>query len=420
MTVFGRALKHMAAVSLTTGLLCGPAFSLSDQFETAPEQDPSAVLNGKDVGPGYAVLSPVRTNRFLRVYQLQADQGIEQIEGDGLLKSRLSEIKAYIALESLKKDSSFLDGLKQAAQKPAAFVESTINDPMGTAKSTVSGVGRMFSRLGKGVEAAVTGQGGSAADIAKSITGQAKARRQLAVEMGVDPYTFDKTLSAKLDETASVTAAGSWTVTAITALLPGGMLVGATRAAEDFRNVIVDSTESELQQRTEDTFRSSRISDNNILNLKANPHYTPSEKAAIAYQLASVTGIRGLDLIVAEAATADSRNQAYFQLRRIVLLAHYHRTISGLGQIRKVGGVLTGIRRDGMAAIVMPYDRVAWTQSSAQSFSALQETLNQLPFPPTGVDFLITGDLTPMAAERIAAYGWQITSNYPMPQGPVH
>ncbi len=419
MKVTGPALRHSVACMICTGLLCGPAFSLSDQFETAPEQDPSVVLDGKDVGPGYAVLPPVRSNGFLRVYELQGDQGVEQIEGDGLLKLRLAEIKAFVALESLKKDSSFLDGLKESAQKPAAFVESTINDPVGTAKNTVTGVGRMFSRLGKGVEAAVTGQGGSAADIAKSITGQAKARRELAVQIGVDPYTFDKALSAKLDETAGVTTAGSWTVTAITALIPGGMLVGATRAAEDFRNVIVDSTENELQERTEATFRSAGISERAILNLKANPHYTPSEKAVIAYQLASVTDVRGVDAVVEKAASVDSRSLAYFQLRRIVLLANYHRSISGFGQIRDVGNTQVGIRRDGLAAIVMPYDSIAWTQATAQDFSALQENLTQLPFPPTGVDFLITGDLTPMAAERIAAYGWQITSNYPMPQGPV-
>jgi len=108
------------ATALLLGVLLtgAPALSLSEQYETPPEQDPAVVLEGKENGPGYAVLSPVRSDGFLRIYQLQTDQGVEQIEGDGLLKLRLSEIRVLIALESLKNDASFVDGLKQAAMKP--------------------------------------------------------------------------------------------------------------------------------------------------------------------------------------------------------------------------------------------------------------------------------------------------------------
>ncbi len=409
-----------AALLLGAALSMAPAFSLSEQYETPPEQDPSVVLKGKEDGPGYAVLAPVRSDGFLRIYQLQTDLGVEQIEGDGLLKLRLAEIKVLIALEGLKNDASFLDGLKEAAKKPVDFVESTVTDPVGTAKSTVSGVGRMFGRLTKGVGDAVSGKGGSPADIAKAITGQAQAERELAVQLGVDPYTFYKPLSEKLNETASVTTAGSWTVTAITALLPGGMIVSAARQADNFRNLIVDSTPAELAERTAATFRTAGVSEKTISSIAANPFYTATEKAIIAYQLQAMPTVQDLDLIAAKAADAESRDLAYFQLRRIVLLETYNRVISGLGQIRAVNGIPVAIRKDGLAAVVLPLDEVAWTQTVAQTFSSIHEGLAGLPFPPTGVDFLITGDLTPVAAERIASFGWEITGNYPMPEGPVH
>lgn len=410
------------ATALLLGVLLtgAPALSLSEQYETPPEQDPAVVLEGKENGPGYAVLSPVRSDGFLRIYQLQTDQGVEQIEGDGLLKLRLSEIRVLIALESLKNDASFVDGLKQAAMKPVDFVESTVTDPVGTAKSTVSGVGRMFGRLTKGVEAAVSGKGGSPAELAKSITGQARAERELAVELGADPYTFYAPLSKKLNETASVTTAGNWTVTAITALLPGGMIVSAARQADNFRTLIVDSTPAELAERTAGTLRAAGVAEQTISRIAKNPFYTASEKAVIAYQLQAMPTVQDLDLIAAKAADAESRDIAYFQLRRVVLLETYNRTISGLGQIRELNGIPVAIRKDGLAAIVLPLDMVAWTQTVAQTFSSMHEGMAGLPFPPTGVDFLITGDLTPMAAERLTAFGWEITGNYPMPEGPVH
>ncbi|CTQ58700.1 hypothetical protein LA5095_02515 [Roseibium album] len=410
------------ATALLLGVLLtgAPALSLSEQYETPPEQDPAVVLEGKENGPGYAVLSPVRSDGFLRIYQLQTDQGVEQIEGDGLLKLRLSEIRVLIALESLKNDASFVDGLKQAAMKPVDFVESTVTDPVGTAKSTVSGVGRMFGRLTKGVEAAVSGKGGSPAELAKSITGQARAERELAVELGADPYTFYAPLSKKLNETASVTTAGNWTVTAITALLPGGMIVSAARQADNFRTLIVDSTPAELAERTAGTLRAAGVAEQTISRIAKNPFYTASEKAVIAYQLQAMPTVQDLDLIAAKAADAESRDIAYFQLRRVVLLETYNRTISGLGQIRELNGIPVAIRKDGLAAVVLPLDMVAWTQTVAQTFSSMHEGMAGLPFPPTGVDFLITGDLTPMAAERLTAFGWEITGNYPIPEGPVH
>ena len=396
-----------------------PALALTEQYETPPEQDPAVVLDGKENGPGYAVLSPVRSDGFLRIYQLQTDQGVEQIEGDGLLELRLSEIKVLIALEGLKNDASFLDGLKQAAKKPVDFVESTVKDPVGTAKSTVSGVGRMFGRIGRGVEEAVSGKGGSPAELAKAITGQARAERELAVKLGVDPYTFYVPLSDKLNETASVTTAGSWTVSAITALLPGGMVVSVARQADSFRTLIVDSTPAELEERTAATFRNAGISERTISRLLDSPFYTASEKAILAYQLQAMPGVQDLDLIAAKAADAQTRDLAYFQLRRVVLLETYNRTVSGLGQIKEVNGIPVAIRRDGLAALVLPLDMVAWTETVARSFSSMNEGIAGLPFPPTGIDFLITGDVTPMAAERLAAFGWEVTDNYPMPEGPV-
>ncbi|MDN3721240.1 hypothetical protein QW131_23780 [Roseibium salinum] len=119
-------------------VLAGPALALSGQYETPPEQDPAVVLDGKELGPGYAVLPPVRSDGFLRIYQLQTDLGVEQVEGDGLLKLRLSEMRVLVALEGLKKDASFMAGLKQAAMKPVDFVGSTVTDPVGTAKKAPS------------------------------------------------------------------------------------------------------------------------------------------------------------------------------------------------------------------------------------------------------------------------------------------
>ncbi|MBD8877619.1 hypothetical protein [Roseibium polysiphoniae] len=418
-----------AKSALASALFAGLAFAalpvplsvaFTDTYETAPEQDPAVVLDGREVGPGYLVLSPVRGDGYLRLYEVETDLGIERLSGDGLLELRLHELKVLSAMEKLESDASFLDGLKKAAMRPAEFVESTVSDPVGTAKNTISGVGKMFGRLSRGVEQAVSGEAGSPAELAKSIAGQARARRELAVKLGVDPYTNYKPLSDKLDQAASVSTAGSLTVNALLALVPGGMISQVAGRAESFRTSLVDSTRAELEQRTADTLREVGVSDNVIDQLLKNPFYTPAERAVIAYHLRQFSMVDGLDILAVKAAAAQGRDEAYFQLRKVVLTLHYHETIAGLASIRQVAGYPIAIRRDGAAALIMPLDMVAWTEATASAFATMNEGLSDLPFPPTAVDFLMTGDITDLAAERIASFGWQITANMPMPDGPIH
>ncbi|WP_346892987.1 hypothetical protein [uncultured Roseibium sp.] len=414
-----RRTKVVCAAFAVSMLFLATAEAFSDNFETPPEQDPGMVLGNLASGPGYGVLTPVRSDGFLRVYDLKTQFGTEHVVGDGLLKLRIHEIAAYTALKSLESQQSFVDGLKEAAKKPAEFVESTVTDPLGTAKSTVSGVGRLFGRISKGVEKAVTGETTSPGELAAIVTGRDRARRELAVKLGVDPYTTYQPLSEQLDRAATASTAGNLSVGVIMSLIPGGMITNVASSAESLRDLIVDNTRSELEERTATVLRDLNISQRVIDDLAANANYTPTERAIIAYQLQAISTVEGLEILVARAADTKNREEAYFLLRRIVLTEHYSSTVASLSQIRKMADFPIAIRRDGGAALVMPLDMLSWTASTAKAFSGLQDGLSRLPFPPTGVDFQITGDITSDAAERLASFGWDVTADLPMPKGPV-
>lgn len=414
----GRLMMGLGAAAVFAAA-AWPAVALTDIYETPPEQDPAVVLGGAELGPGYKVETPVRSDGFLRIYTLSTANGSERIVGDGLLRLRIRELKALVALESLETNASFVEGLKEAARRPAEFVESVVSDPAGTAKNTVSGVGRLFGRLSRGVEQAVSGEATSPADLAKAITGQDRARRALAVELGVDPYTFYTPLSEKLDKTASVTTAGRWTISAIMALIPGGIIGQTMGTAENLRTMIVDNSRSELDDRVTAVLRVIGIPEETIASFFANPYFTPSERAVFAYRLQALDTVDGRDLLAASAGNAQTRDEAYFQLRRIVLTETYHRTKATLSQFRTVGGFAIALRRDGTAALILPLDLVSWTRSTGPAFVAINEGFARLPFPPSGIDFVMTGEITDMAAERLASFGWDITSELPMPDGPV-
>lgn len=408
------ALGLLAALAAPHGVL-----AFSDRFETAPEASPQVVLGDKASGPGYRVETPIRSDGFMRIYSLTTSEGTSRIAGDGLLRSRLRELAALHALQSLETHQSFIDGLKEAAKRPVDFVENTVTDPVGTAKNTMSGVGRLFGRITSGVKNVVTGDAGSPAELAASLTGQAKARRELAVELGVDPYTTYAPLSAKLDQAAGVSTAGNWTVSAVLALVPGGVVVSAASTAESLRNLIVDSTESELEERAVAILSQLGATPDAIAALTANPHYTAAEQAVIAYQLNAMEGVDGRGLLVAHAANVTTRDEAFFQLRRIVMNLAYHETVAEIALFRRIGGFPVAIRKDGVAALAFPLDMIAWTETTSSALTAMHEGLAKVGIVPPAIDFVMTGQMTPLAAERLSTFGWSLADSFELPAGPV-
>lgn len=398
----------------------GAASAFSDSFETPPEQDPKTVLADRAAGPGFKVGTPVRSDGSHRIYELQTGAGIERIVGDGLIRFRIREFTVLSALRSLEKEESFIEGLKKAAKRPAKFVENTVTDPLGTAQSTASGVGKFIGRLSKGVEKAVTGETLSPSELAGIVSGADRARRVLALKVGVDPYTQDEALSEQLDRAAAASTSDDLSVNAVLAMVPGGISVTAEGMAEPLRMLILDSTRSEIEKYPADVLRGLRVSEPVIEAFAANPNFSPFERAVLAYDLEALTLVEGREALAARAAEAKTRDEAYLMLRQVALYEHYHRTIGPLAQVRYIADFPVAIRKDKIATLVLPLDMLSWTRTTATAISALHEGLLRLPFQPEGMDFRITGDMTDDTAIRLASFGWDVTADWPMPESPVY
>ncbi|WP_417692299.1 hypothetical protein [Roseibium sp.] len=413
---------HLAsALGLVLSLLATlPAAAITDTFETAPERDPADALQVPLKGPGYELLPPARPEQGFRVYTLQEESGVVTLKGDGLALQRLKEISVLEGLRQAQTTESFMAGVKQAAGKPVDFVQNTVANPIGTAKDTAAGVGKVLSRISDGVEKAVTGEITSAGDLARTLTGQAEARRELAFKLGVDPYTTYAPLAEALDNAATVSTAGSLGISAVLALVPGGLAMRAVGATEDLREMVLEESREELMSRTRQALISQGIAAETTDRLLQNPHYTPTELAVIAYHLKDMGALKNKSVLVAQAADAEERGLAYAELRRIVLLLNYHRTVSPLSNMRLVSGLPVALSANGHALLALPYDTVAWTSEMASRLITIQAKLENDPFPPTLVQLMMPGDMTDLAAERLTSFGWDLTATLPMPDSVIH
>ena len=126
-----------------------------------------------------------------------------------------------------------MQSLGRSATAPIRYGANLIVNPVGTVKNSLSGVANMFDRAG----ASLSDPNADRASTADSLLGVDDARRELAVSLGVDPYTNFPPLAQKLTDVASATAAGGLTVKAALAVIPGGAAVMAVSGVSSIQSV---------------------------------------------------------------------------------------------------------------------------------------------------------------------------------------
>jgi hypothetical protein len=346
----------------------------------------------------------VQSYGLLRVYDIETTYGYLRAEGDDVLRIRLDELAAISALEKLERTEQFTAALKAAAAQPLDFVGDAIADPVGTAKGTVSGAGRLFKRAASGVRN--IGKGPD--KVAGNLLGVSAAKRQIAVGLGVDPYTDYKPLAERLERAARVSALGGLTVKGAFASIPGGagVVVSSVSVASSVSELIKTRSPSELRDINRARLKGAGV-DNQTIDLFLDNHaYTPTDQTIFAAAISDLAAVGDLDVFVTRAAAAGSRDFAIFQRRRAELLAHYNAGISPLREFVLVAGIPLTSTQDGRIVGIFPFDLVAWTDINA---GLVDVVAAELEGAGSGVELVVTGHATPLARSRLSDMGWALT-----------
>jgi hypothetical protein len=372
------------------------------EFEQPPLEDPASVLGPRAAGPNFRVASPVQGDGLLRIYDIETPFGRLRAEGDAMLQIRLDELKAITSLQQLEGSEQFADSLKAAAAKPLEFVGDAIDDPAGAVKGTISGAGRLFKRAASGVRNIGKGQD----NVAASLLGVSAAKRQIAVELGVDPYTDFRPLADQLERVARASALGGLTVKGVFALIPGGAgaVVSTVSTASSVTDLVKSRTPSELRDINRARLVDLGVDGQTVDLFLDNRTYTPTDQTIFAKALSDLRAVGHLELFVARAAAAGTRDLAIFQRRRAELLSHYNATVFPLREFVVVAGIPLTSRQDGRIAFIFPFDLVVWTDMNG----GLVEALAGEPELASGAEVAITGAATPLARSQFQRLGWSL------------
>lgn len=383
------------------GLVMATAGAAAAEFERPPAYSPASVLGASAQGPNYSVSNPVASDGLLRHYKVRTTVGDFEVTGDALMAARIGELKAIHALDATNATQKFGQAVVKTGLGPVIFAGNLVVHPIDTTQNTVSGVGQFLNDIGSGMNNMGASRDGALA----SLTGEAREKRLIAAQLGVDPYTDFKPLATRLDELGGAAAAGSLVVSGALIAVPGAAGIAASDAstANTLGGAVMDYSSAQLMDMNRDKLARVGVDRAAADRLFANPYYTPLDATAIAEALTSLGRVRGLGAIVARAAAADSRATAYFIRRRIEMTAAWRKragTISAFEHEEDPRFPL--FQTSGRTVGVFPIDSLSWTPETARVVGAMTAAA------AGPKKLVITGTATPLAKANLAAHGWSL------------
>ena len=181
------------------------------------------------------------------------------------------------------------------------------------------------------------------------------------------------------------------------------MVVSSASTADTVRSTLAEKTSSQVLDKVRGTLARLKVPGRSIALFVDNRLYTPADLLIISELLAKLKAPNSA-LFIAKAGEAATRDEAYFQRRRAMLLASNAKTL-GIGAFVGIGGFPLNRMADGRLWRLFPLDELAWTERVANLFNRTQGIAGAGGRRSrAGADGV--GD--PMAEAEIRQLGWTI------------
>ena len=271
-------------------------------------------------GQNYTIKSPVTSDGFMRIYVFTTPWGEFSAIGDGMMRQRQRELAALGQLQQVTESDHFNRALAEAGISPIKFAGDLIVNPLGTLGNTLSGIGSLFGQVGSSAHNA----GKYESDPMADLTGASRKKRELAVKLGVDPYTDFQPLQQRLTQLSAAAATGGLVVSGALMAIPGvgGIIVSNTATSANLGNAARDNTPAQLLDINRPKLLAMGVDRNLAEQFLLNRNYTPVDATAIVGLLEEVQ-VPGREVFFARAATVGRRDAAVFMRRQAEMLADY-------------------------------------------------------------------------------------------------
>jgi hypothetical protein len=388
------------AIRLYSGAALGQTAFDSPEVRATADVVPPALLHG----PHYQLGPTVSTFAFMNHYSVTSDYGPFTASSDARLRRLIREIAAIAELQKIHQSDAFAKATVEAGKGVVQGAQHLIEDPVGTIGAVPEAVFSVFGRVSE-----ATKRGGRSKyedGVAQNLLAVSSFKREYAKKFDVDVYSTNEVFQKELNSVAWASAAGNLTLSAASMVTGAAVLQAASglRTLEQAKDLVNALPPTELSKRNREALRQMRVPDPITDRFLENRLLSPRHQTVIVEAIKTLGAIPGRPAFIQYAARADSEDAALLFQEMAELLADYHQSVSPIQRLEIHQNVPVAYTGQGSALILLPIDRLLWTERTSGIATSLGQTLPN-PQPVRKIELWMTGDASDRAHEGLQQLG---------------
>lgn len=388
-----------------------PTPAVSGEYEEPPILRASAILRPEFFqGPRFSVADSVLTYAGHNRFTISSDSGVWEANGNTELIQRISEINAIARLSETSRTDEYKEALRKAARSPVDMAGELARNPVKTVAGVPKGVWKFLNRTGQTIKEASHSRERSPYEDApmESLIGFSKAKREVAFELGVDPYSSNEALQKELNGVAWASFGGSMTIRLALAPAGGGagVAISAFNLTETTLQSLKDLSPNDLRRENLGKLLKIEVPREDANTFLNNPAFSPTHQTAIVGALEQLNGAAWRSEFIYLCKDAADETEALYYQRCAKLMAKLHgeQPLARIGSLR---GFPIALAADGTMIVPIEWDYITWTKPAAD-FARTLQTIPWGTHKITGRRVVITGVASPKTKEQLAALGIQL------------
>ena len=376
----------------------------ASNYEEPPTLSAKEILNPAFLaGDGFSVKDEVPTSTGRNRYLIVSEYGEFEADGNIMLDRRIKEVAAIRKLKETSRTDQYKEALLAAASSPLVVAKDVVTNPVGTITGIPKGLFKFVSRAGQSVKERTNGRERSQYEDsnAANLIGFSKAKRAVAIQLGVDPYSSNETLQRELNGIAWATFAGKMTFSVATLPIGGaaGLALTSAGVTNTLNKALIDQAPAELRLRNLNAMLAMGCDRTAANRFNNNTAFSPSVQTAIVMNLETLKGVANRAAFVDLAGSeATDEGDALFFLGTSRVLAELHAK-KPLARLQQVGRIPVALGKDGRAVVALQWDYAAWTDNAANFIRLLKAS--DFGKKPSGLMIAISGNASALAQQKL-------------------
>jgi hypothetical protein len=420
---FRSASRSLRIALLLAGCVLAPT-ALANALESEPTLATATLLPAGTPlsGAGWSLPEQTQVASYLGQFRFTTDWGVIEAQGREIALERIAEMPALARIDEVSRGQVFADAIRQSATRTGESIARVVTQPVETVKGIPAGLGRLITKTAGTVRrvaqrvgdatAEGSGSAGEASggathgerltDFAKESFGLNKARRALAQPLGIDPYTRNPLLGERLEGLAWAAVAGGASMDLALAALSGGVS-NVVSVAGKLDSLVWDLPPADIRDRLEKRLVAQGANGRAAREWLRTPAFSPTLQVRMVTAIAALGSPRGLDEVLALAASVQSEAHARFLIQQLEMLASAGRG-DPIVELRALEQSISARTRAAVPVIALPVDHLSWTDPVERADRRRSGRI------------LVAGSLSPRARQELSTRGWRIEADKGWPR----